>query len=333
MTPRRAARWLGTCVALPLAAAADSGVAPFGFGGFGRDEPISITADRLEARDGDTRQLAFRRNVRVRQGALTLSAQVLEARYPEGDRQPEQLWARGDVRIREGARRAHCREAHYDRPGQRIVCRGAPAELWDGEDHLTGGEVVFDLARRSVRVEQGTELVIHRDLIEAGADAEGSGPESGAGAEGSEPASEEVLERLQEAGPLTIRAARREAHEQDDARRISFDGDVVARQGEVELRSRALEATYPPGATRPDRLVAREEVVIREGRREARCERAEYRPAERTVACEGEARLRDADDVFEAERIRFDFAARRVVAEGRARLRVDPENRERRGDR
>ena len=317
---------IGRCTALVLlasAAAAGPGVAPFGLGSFGRHEPIEITADELELQDtGGPRRLAFRRNVQVRQGPLSLSARLLEATYPDGERQPDQLWARGEVEIREGTRRALCREAHYDRPAQRIVCRGEPAELWDAEDRLSGGEVWFDLAQRSVRVEQGAELQIQRDLLElAGDDA------------GSTDASREILERMREAGPLAVRAARLEARDDAGARHISFDGGVVVRQDDLELTSERLEVAYPQHATRPDRLIARDRVVIREGRREARCAQAEYRPAERRIACEGGAQLRDADDVFEGDRIQFDFDARRVDAVGRARLRVEPRARDEQGPR
>lgn len=315
----------GPCSALALAVCAASaaaqaatgpGVAPFGLGAFGRNEPIEITADKLEAQDGERgRRLAFERNVRVRQGPLGLSAQHIEATYPEGERQPDRLRARGDVRIHEGARRARCAEAHYDRLARRIVCTGSPAELWDGQDRLAGGVVTFDLATRSVQVAEGAWLEIQRERLEA---------ESGVAADALGGDGGELLDRMRDGGPLTIRAASLEAHEAQGERRIAFDGDVRVRQGEIELDSGRLEVHYPPEATQPERLVAREQVVIREGRREARCERAEYNPAARRVSCEGDAHLRDAEDVFEGERIHFDFGTRRVEAVGRARLRVEP---------
>jgi lipopolysaccharide transport protein LptA len=312
--------WFGLASAWLAGAATAVGpdLPPFGLGDFDREEPISITADQLEARDDQGRRtLAFRRDVEVRQGPLRLSAEVLEAVYVDGDSQPRSLSASGGVEIREGTRRARCGQALYDRPAQSIVCRGDPAELWDGNDRLAGGAISFDLARKSVRVEGGTEVEIHReladaDLAEAGADAE-------------------ILERVRGKGPVTIRAAGLEASDSANERRIRFAGDVVLRHGGIELRAQELEAVYPPQATQPDRLIARENVVLTEGEREARCAYAEYHLPERRIACEGDAVLRDHEDHLAGDRIAFDFESRQVDAVGRTRLRVQSTRLDREG--
>ncbi len=320
MTPRRARSGAAVGLAGALAAGAAAAVGPdlppFGLGAFDREEPITITADELEAQDQDgTRRLAFRRSVQVRQGPLSLSADVLEAVYVSGESQPRELEARGGVQIREGTRRARCEEARYDRPAQRIVCRGGPAELWDADDRLAGGAIAFDLARKSVRVDGGTEVEIHRELTQADLAELGADPK--------------VLDRVSGKGPLEIRADTLEASDPGVAeRRIRFAGGVALRQGDIELRARELEAIYPPSATQPDRLIAREDVVLREGEREARCAHAEYRLPERRLACEGGAVLRDRADTLEGERIAFDFGAQQVDASGRTRLSVQSLRRE-----
>jgi len=287
---------------------------PFGLGDFDRAEPIEITADQLEARDDDGRRtLAFRRHVQVRQGPLSLSSSTLSAVYVEGEQQPRRLEARGDVQIQEGARRAACDAAVYERAGRRIVCRGDPAQLWDGDDRLSGREIHFDLARRSVRVVGGTRVEIHRDLDEAGLEDLGD-------AEG-----EEVRERLLEGGPVTIASETLEASDPEgDLRRIHFEGGVELRQGDIALRTADLVALYPGEATRPERLIARGDVVLIEAQREARCDRAEYTLEVRLVVCEGGAVLRDAGDRLEGDRIAFDFETRQVDATGSTRLTVQP---------
>jgi len=167
-----------------------------------------------------------------------------------------------------------------------------------------------------VRVEGGTEVEIQReltpeDLAEFGAD----------------PA---VLERVRGKGPLTIHADTLEADDPGNAeRRIRFAGGVTLRQGDIELRARELEAIYPPGATQPDRLIAREDVALREGEREARCQQAEYQLRERRLACEGDAVLQEREDRLEGERIAFDFGAQKVDVSGRTRLSVQSLRRER----
>ena len=305
-------RVLGAIGALLAASAASAGpdLPPFGLGAFDRAEPISISADQLEAQDHDDgRTLAFRRSVQVKQGPLSLAADELRAVYASGESQPRELEAHGSVRIHEGTRRAHCDEVRYDRPGQSIVCRGKPAQLWDGEDRLAGGEIAFDLAAKTVRVVRGTEVEIHRELTQEDLAKLGTDPA--------------VLERVRGKGPLAIRSETLLASDPADTeRRISFGGGVALGQGDIELHARELEAIYPPGASQPDRLIARDDVQLRDGQREARCARAEYRLADRHLSCEGDAVLRDGDDRLEGERIAFDFGANKVDASGRTRLSV-----------
>ena len=317
MIARRAGVGLAVALAARAAAAVGPDLPPFGLGAFDRQEPISITAGELDARDQDgQRTLAFRKNVEVHQGPLSLAADELEAVYVSGESQPRALAARGHVAIREGTRRARCDEARYDRPAQQIVCRGNPAELWDAADRLAGGAIAFDLARKSVRVERGTEVQIARELTEGDL-----------GQVGADPA---VLERVRGKGPLAITADTLEASDPGDTeRRIRFGGGVSLRQGDIELSARELEAIYPPRATQPDRLIARDDVALREGDREARCQLAEYRLAERRLTCEGSAVLKDGDDHLEGERIAFDFGAQKVDASGRTRLFVQSLHRDR----
>jgi lipopolysaccharide transport protein LptA len=305
---------ISACAVLAVALAAGTARAvgpdlpPFGLGAFDRQEPIAITAEELDARDQDgARTLAFRRSVEVRQGSLSLSADTLQAVYASGDNQPRELEAHGRVEIREGTRRARCDDARYDRSAQQIVCRGNPAELWDAEDRLAGGVVSFDLAHKSVRVEGGTEVELQRELSQEALAEFGADPA--------------VLERVRGKGPIAIRSDTLEASDPVDAeRRIHFAGGVTLHQGDIELRARELEAIYPPRATQPDRLIARDDVVLREGEREANCRKAEYQLRERRLACEGDAVLRERDDRLEGERIAFDFGTQKVDVSGRTHL-------------
>jgi len=318
---RRCVRIGGTVLAGVLTACPASAVGPdlppFGLGAFDRSEPITIEADQLVAQELDgTRRLAFRSQVRVKQGPLSLSANVLEAVYVSGESQPRELDAHGKVEIREGTRRARCEHARYDRAAQKLVCTGSPAELWDADDRLAGGRISFDLARKSVRVEGGTEVELHRELSEADLAEYGADPEA--------------LARVRGNGPLTVRADTLEASDPvASERRIRFGGGVTLSQGDIELRARELEAIYPPGASKPDRLLARDEVALREGGRAAQCQLAEYRLVDRRLACEGAAVLRDGEDHLEGERIAFDFGTQKVDAVGRTRLFVQSLRRER----
>lgn len=161
-------------LAIALLAAPVSAAGPelpaIGLGDFDRDEPISITAERLEARElrGGGRSVTFHQQVHVKQGPLRLRAELLEAIYESGASEPAHLLARGDVRIDQEGRQARCREARYLRGEARIVCHGSPAELRDGDDLLQGERVDFDLAARQVDVHGGARLWIRPKAEESG---------------------------------------------------------------------------------------------------------------------------------------------------------------------
>jgi lipopolysaccharide transport protein LptA len=259
-------------------ASAGPDLPPFGLGAFDRAEPISISADQLEAQDHDDgRTLAFRRSVQVNQGPLSLAADELRAVYAAGESQPRELEAHGHVRIREGTRRAQCDDVRYDRPGQSIVCRGKPAELWDGEDRLAGGEIAFDLARKTVQ----------RGARNRGRDP--SRAHRGRARQGSA-SDPEVLERVRGKGPLAIRADTLLASDPVDTERRH----LVRRRRRA--RGRATSSCTRASSRRstrrarlsPTGLIARDDVTLRQGQREARCARAEYRLADRHLTCEGD---------------------------------------------
>lgn len=308
------AGWLLLAAAGPAAGRGPE-VPVFGLGGFERSAPVSITADGLEASERDgLRVLRFQRNVRVRQGALELRTGRLEAVYRDGAQEPERLSARGGARVQEGSRRAECDEVLYEREARTLVCRGAPARLWDGEDTIAGEAFHFDLADHRVEVRGGTRLEIHRAWL----------PELA----GEEEELDFELEALSGPGPVTVESLALEAHDDAGARAIRFAGDVVVRRGELSLRADELTLQFPAGTSQPERLVADGSVVVNDGAREARCARAEYRPGLRTVDCQGGAELREGDDWLQSEALHLDLGARRVDATGRATLRLDPNGRE-----
>jgi len=312
---RLPASWIGGCLALIGAGPAAGQIAEvpvFGLGAFERNAPVSITADVLDAQERDGRRvLSFRRNVRVRQGDLRLRTGRLEAVYRDGAQEPERLSARGGARVQEGSRRAECDEVVYQREARTLVCRGGPARLWDGEDHISGEVFHFDLADHRVEVSGGTRLEIHRSWL----------PELEGESEGEEPDLE--IEALRGEGPVTVESRELEARDDDGARTIRFAGDVVVHRGELSLRSDELVLAFPAGAQQPERLVAEGSVVVRDAAREAQCARAEYRPGLRTVDCQGGARLREGDDRLESEALHLDLGAQRVDATGRATLWLD----------
>ncbi len=145
--------------------AATGSAAPEGSGialipGVSRDDPISINSDELEVLpQAGGRRLVFSHNVEVLQGGITLTADRLEAVYPQGASQPDLLVASGNVRVSQGDRRGRCDRATYERALHTIVCRGK-AEIVQGCDQVRGEEIEFDLGQERVRVKGAASVVI-----------------------------------------------------------------------------------------------------------------------------------------------------------------------------
>jgi lipopolysaccharide transport protein LptA len=133
---------------------------PFGISAFDNEQPISISSGELEAvkQDG-ARRLLFTKNVVVTQADVTIKSSRLEAFYPPNASQPERLVATGGVEMRQGDRTANCDNATYDRGEEILVCRGN-AVLVEGEDHVRGNVIEFDLDKETVKVKGGAEVVI-----------------------------------------------------------------------------------------------------------------------------------------------------------------------------
>ncbi len=131
----------------------------FGLGGFPKDAPLTILSDSLDAfQDGGRRRLVFAKHVRVTQADLTVTADRLEAIYPEKSSQPDRLVAEGRVVVMRGTQTARCDRAIYWRTQSRLVCRGG-AELRDGDDLLRGEQIEFDLDLERVAVSGGASVV------------------------------------------------------------------------------------------------------------------------------------------------------------------------------
>lgn len=124
--------------------------------------------------------------------------------------------------------------------------------------------------------------------------------------------------------PVVIRADELEATERDGRRVLIFRRNVEVSQADLQLRAARLSAVYPAGSKQPSRLEADGNVVVREGDRDASCERVIYdRPGQR-LDCIGGASLRDGNDRVAGESIRFDLAARSVAIGGGTEVWFEP---------
>jgi lipopolysaccharide transport protein LptA len=140
--------------------------APFGFRAWKSDAPLSIKSDSLDAaQQGGRRTLVFQNGVHVTQGDLTLECDRLEAIYPPDANQPDRLVARGSVHAVQGRQQAWCDQAVYDRAKQRLTCEGN-ARFQDAGNQLAGRVIDIDLARETINVTGGAEVLIQPETVE-----------------------------------------------------------------------------------------------------------------------------------------------------------------------
>jgi lipopolysaccharide transport protein LptA len=124
--------------------------------------------------------------------------------------------------------------------------------------------------------------------------------------------------------PVVIRADELEATERDGRRVLVFRRNVEVSQAGLQLRAARLSAVYPAGAKQPSRLEADGGVAVREGNREARCERVVYDRLGRQLDCFGQAALRGGTDRVAGDSIRFDLARRSVSVNGGTEVWFEP---------
>jgi lipopolysaccharide transport protein LptA len=120
---------------------------------FDNDKPISIKSNSLEASDvAGRRRLVFTGNVRVSQDDVNMTSESLTADYPQGQSQPSEMTARGDVRVTQNGQEVRCDTGTYMRADSKLMCCGH-AELRDGANRVRGSCIEFDLDGQKVRVE------------------------------------------------------------------------------------------------------------------------------------------------------------------------------------
>jgi lipopolysaccharide export system protein LptA len=127
--------------------------------------------------------------------------------------------------------------------------------------------------------------------------------------------------------PLSIHADTLDSQaDAKGARHIVFTGHVRAVQGEMTLVADRLDAHSAPGASEPERLVARGHVTITQGTRTARCAEATFFRREERVVCIGQlAEIEQGCDRVRGPRIMFHLGSGRLEVEGGADVQIRPD--------
>jgi lipopolysaccharide transport protein LptA len=119
--------------------------------------------------------------------------------------------------------------------------------------------------------------------------------------------------------PISIRSDELEALQQGESRRFVFKRNVRAKQGDMVLTSRELEAYYPPGASHPEKLIATGTVKLTQQGKEAHCDKATYFRAQQKVICTGDTvELVQGADRVRGKEIEFYLDTDRLLVRGGA---------------
>ena len=127
----------------------------------------------------------------------------------------------------------------------------------------------------------------------------------------------------------------------DGGEYLRFNGDVRLTQGALRLTCENLDAYYPEGAEgTPQKVVAEGNVIVRQGDVELRCTRAVFDESScitictSSVPCESElwpeqpARLQRGQDSIEGRRLEFNMCTGKLTGRCGARITLKPRNTE-----
>jgi lipopolysaccharide export system protein LptA len=125
--------------------------------GHDTDQPVDVSADRIEVQDRANRAM-FSGNVDVRQGNLRLNSAritVVYANSAGAGTQIERIEASGGVTMRSPSETARSQFAIYDIDRRLVTMIGA-VRLDQGANHIQGGRLVFDLTSGRAVMDGGT---------------------------------------------------------------------------------------------------------------------------------------------------------------------------------
>lgn len=118
------------------------------------DQPINITADRLEA-DNRLGTVNFLGTVVAKREDMVIFSDRITAFYAQEGRM-QKIIARGNVKINQTDRMATCQEALYDQPTQKIILTGKP-KVWQGNNIVSGEKIIILLNEDKIIIEKGKE--------------------------------------------------------------------------------------------------------------------------------------------------------------------------------
>lgn len=91
----------------------------------------------------------------ARQKDIVIYADSLEAVIIDDGKGIEKVTAGGNVKIQQGLRVANCEKAIFYNLEKKVVLTGDP-KVWEGDNSVSGEEIVFDIEQNRIEVKGGT---------------------------------------------------------------------------------------------------------------------------------------------------------------------------------
>ena len=118
--------------------------------------------------------------------------------------------------------------------------------------------------------------------------------------------------------PLRITSDDLEARQSGGARHMIFIRNVKATREDMTLTASRLDAFYPKGSTRPNKIVATGQVVMNRDDGEAHCKKMTYLRSDGRIHCEGDAELVRKGDRAKGDKIEWDLETDTIFVKGNA---------------
>ncbi len=246
--------------------------------------PLDVKSPHLTVHHRE-RRAVFGGGVVLTQGDLVVRCPELVAHYDEASR-IQRVVCSDEVRAEQGAWRMEAGGGEFDNVERTLTLRGEPV-IREGGRWIRGEEMVWEVEGKVARVKQGEAELPAADL-----------PRSAGGARG---------------GPLRVVAS--EILYESESRRAQFDGDVVARRGEMTLRASRLVAVAAEDGSLDSAWTEGGPVSVVEGNRRARSGRARFSGNGQRLVLTGNPRLTESESWLEGERVIFFIGEDRVEVE------------------
>ena len=231
--------------------------------------PVEVSADKLEILGKDNRAI-YSGHAKAVRDATTITCDHLVVHY-SNRQEVLRIDAVGQVEAVENDRRAKGDEALFDNTTGVLTMKGAPAEAFQGGNHVEGPRVVFTSGSDVIEVDDARTVV--EETLAPGAKA-----------------------------PVHIDAAHLKILGQQN--KAVWTGNVKARRGTTHLKGAQLTAFYGPDQ-QLTHLEVRGGAEVLDQERWARGERADFDPKTGVLVVTGNPEARQGKNRMRGTRVTF----------------------------